>query len=212
VGVTNKPGQPWKRQPREGEEAFAAFEVYRGLGSSRTLERVSLEHPRALPTLKVWSAKWDWVERCRAWDNFLQAERDRVAVAQARSWERRRLLALEQNWQLSKKLKSKVEEMLAFPVHRTKRAMDGGSVVVEPAKWTYQSLSLLARTAVEIEAGTLAAATRPVEELSVPELEALVYAAIDVDPARAVGVAPDGPPPDEGEDGPGAGPAAEGRP
>src|SRR5690349_13852957 len=89
---------PWERQPREGEEAYAAFLAYRDLGPYRTHEatRKSLgKRPGYLKPIERWSASRDWRMRAGAWDDHLQAERDKVAREEAAKWERRRLQALE---------------------------------------------------------------------------------------------------------------------
>ena len=50
-----------------------------------------------------------------AWDDHLQAERDEVAAEEAAKWERRRLQALEEGWQLCRSLRARLEQMLAIP-------------------------------------------------------------------------------------------------
>ena len=94
---------PWGRQSREGEEAYAAFLAYRDLGPYRTHEatRKGLgKRPGYLKPIERWSAFRDWRQRACAWDDHLQAERDKVAAEEAAKWERRRLQALEEGWQL----------------------------------------------------------------------------------------------------------------
>ena len=54
-------------------------------------------------------------ERSCAWDDHLQAERDKVAAEEAAKWERRRLQALEEGWQLCRALRARLEQMLAIP-------------------------------------------------------------------------------------------------
>ena len=111
-------GLPWERQPREGEEAYAAFLAYRDLGPWRTHEatRVHLgKRPGYLKPIERWSARRDWRRRADAWDDHLQAERDKVAAEEAAKWERRRLQALEEGWQLCQALRARLEQMLASP-------------------------------------------------------------------------------------------------
>src|SRR3954468_18384063 len=96
-------GLSWERRPREGEQAYAAFLAYRDLGPYRSHEatRVRLgKRPGYLKPIERWSARRDWRLRSCAWDAHLQAERDRVAREEAEKWERRRLQALEEGWQL----------------------------------------------------------------------------------------------------------------
>ena len=106
---------PWERQPREGEEAYAAFLAYRDLGPTRTHEATRKrlgKRPGYLKPIERWSALRDWRLRSCAWDDHLQAERDTVAAEEAAKWERRRLQALEEGWQLCRALRARLEQML----------------------------------------------------------------------------------------------------
>ncbi len=112
-------GLPWERQPREGEEAFAAFLAYRDLGPRRTHEatRVHLgKRPGYLKPIERWSTLRGWRLRASAWDDHLQSERDKVAAEEAAKWERRRLQALEQNWELCQSIRARIAQMLAIPL------------------------------------------------------------------------------------------------
>ena len=111
-------GLPWERQPREGEEAYAAFLAYRDLGPWRTHEATRKrlgKSPGYLKPIERWSALRDWRRRACAWDDHLQAERDKVAAEEAAKWERRRLQALEEGWQLCRALRARLAQMLAIP-------------------------------------------------------------------------------------------------
>lgn len=73
--------EPWKRLKAKGEtsQAYGAFCVYRDLGPRRSIAKACREHhpePSAakLRQMETWSARFDWVERCAAWDD----EQDRV--------------------------------------------------------------------------------------------------------------------------------------
>jgi hypothetical protein len=108
----------WERQPREGEQAYVAFLAYRDLGPYRTHEvtRQRLgKRPGYLKPIERWSALRDWRERARDWDDHLQAERDQIAREEAQKWERRRLQALEEGWQLCRALRARLSQMLAIP-------------------------------------------------------------------------------------------------
>lgn len=67
--------EPWERQEGETAKAFEAFVIYRNIGAERSLRKVVQELHKNLTTIAEWSSKYDWVERCRAWD----AEQDRIA-------------------------------------------------------------------------------------------------------------------------------------
>jgi hypothetical protein len=90
----------WDQQPRETEPSYRAFLVYRDLGADRSFEAARVLYLpsaggrlRSKRLLARWSTRHEWVERCRAWDNHRQAEKDRIFVAQVRAEETRRLRA-----------------------------------------------------------------------------------------------------------------------
>lgn len=64
----------WLIRPRESARAYEAFDLYCTLGARRSLELVRQEigERSGVKTSKrhieTWSARWDWVERARAWD------------------------------------------------------------------------------------------------------------------------------------------------
>jgi len=60
--------QPWERQPTDTDKSFEAFEVYRRMGASRSLLKVSQQLVKSTTLLSRWSMRHGWVERCRAWD------------------------------------------------------------------------------------------------------------------------------------------------
>ncbi len=95
----------WEIQPGESAKAFAAFAVYRRLGSTRTVEETwrqyrsrpgdghepSGQHaaPRAMPYFSEWAVKWRWQEHALAWDQE-QADIERELQEQAGGSMRRR--------------------------------------------------------------------------------------------------------------------------
>ncbi|HUM43488.1 MAG TPA: hypothetical protein PKI14_11125 [Fervidobacterium sp.] len=67
----------WDRQPGESAKAYAAFCAYRDLGAERSLEKVRhlLDKPRTKKWLGVWSAKYNWVERAKAYDDYIEKKK-----------------------------------------------------------------------------------------------------------------------------------------
>lgn len=59
---------PWERQPDETARAFEAFAVYRDLGPNRSIRKTGQALGKNLTTIGEWSVKYDWVNRCAAWD------------------------------------------------------------------------------------------------------------------------------------------------
>lgn len=62
--------RPWDRQAGETSKAYAAFSIYRDLGSDRSVRRVSEELAKTQTVIKRWSAAHDWVVRAAAWDSM----------------------------------------------------------------------------------------------------------------------------------------------
>ena len=67
--------KPWERQKDETTKQFEAFQMYRDMGTSRSIRAVAEELEKSETLIGRWSSKNDWVERCEAWD----MEQDRVA-------------------------------------------------------------------------------------------------------------------------------------
>lgn len=71
--------EPWEQQQYERDKPFYLFTIYRDLGAFRTLEKVRQylikndggDEVPSLSALTNHSAKWKWVSRCEAWDQYL---------------------------------------------------------------------------------------------------------------------------------------------
>lgn len=87
----NKIEQPWERQKGESAQAFAAFLVYLQMGPDRSITKVVQELNKSRAIIGRWSSDNSWVERCRAWDNHLQREARKAAVAEIRDMTRRHI-------------------------------------------------------------------------------------------------------------------------
>jgi len=181
-------GLPWERLSREGERAYAAFLAYRDLGPRRTHEaaRVHLgKRPGYLKPIERWSALRDWRLRAGAWDDHLQAERDKVAAEEAAKWERRRLQALEEGWQTCRALRARLEQMLASPpeapgvappepARETPEAIPGAGATPETARpaagrgstrCNDLTMARLAKLIIELEWALIAEALPPPVEI-----------------------------------------------
>lgn len=62
--------KPWIRKHGESPKAYEAFRIYLNYGASRSLPRVETELGKSRQLISMWSAKWDWVERCRSYDVY----------------------------------------------------------------------------------------------------------------------------------------------
>ena len=67
----------FERLPDESSKAYQAFCEYRDMGADRSIRK--LAQARGKPTstkwLCHWSAKHNWVERARAYDDYLEQEK-----------------------------------------------------------------------------------------------------------------------------------------
>lgn len=84
--------QPWERQKGETLKAFHAFTVYRDLGVERSLTNVKRKYDEtgkkgSFGVFGVWSARYGWVERVKAYDDYIdrkkRAEREKAIVDMA---------------------------------------------------------------------------------------------------------------------------------
>jgi len=69
---------PWDRQDGEGAAAWSAFQIYRDLGSGRTIKQVAERLQRSPTHIGDYSIKFHWQDRIAAWE----AELDRLARAE----------------------------------------------------------------------------------------------------------------------------------
>jgi len=81
----------WDRQPHETSRSYELFCVYRNLGPERSLAkaRESAEGIPSVARLKVLSRKWNWVERCQKYDDYLEHQ-DRLRQEKERHQMRER--------------------------------------------------------------------------------------------------------------------------
>ncbi len=87
--MPNKREQPWDRQKGESARAFEAFLVYLQMGPERSVRAVAQKLSKSYTLAGRWSSTYHWVERCRAWDNYLQQEAKKAAATAVRNMNRR---------------------------------------------------------------------------------------------------------------------------
>ena len=142
----------YDRQPKESTKAYQAFTRYRDQGSDRSLEKVASELGVSLSLIKRWSSQHEWVKRVEDYDLDLELLDQETLRAERKEFarrERERQLAL---WE---KLNSKVEELLAWPIKRTKQILPGvdgkpTEVIIEPAKWNFGTVASLMNVWLEL--------------------------------------------------------------
>ena len=80
----------WDRLDGETSKGYAAFRQYRDLGPHRRVER--MENVSRI-TVERWSARFDWVARCAAWDDAQAMIEDSERLDALRSMHRTHQLA-----------------------------------------------------------------------------------------------------------------------
>ncbi len=66
---TNPEAAPWERQPRESDQAFAAFSLYMKLGPNGSYRKVARRLHKSLTLIARWGRRWHWQDRIFAYDN-----------------------------------------------------------------------------------------------------------------------------------------------
>ena len=98
-----------ERQPGEGQKAWAAFTVYRDLGSIRSITKAwrkfSTREEGENGRWELWARKFRWVERAAAYDSHLDGQR-RLAL------ERRLALLTERQIEYKFKAQDYVEDLV----------------------------------------------------------------------------------------------------
>jgi len=70
----NRKPKVWDRQPKESWQAHEAFLLYLNMGDTRSQAKVAVKLGKSTTLMNRWSSEWDWVERVRAYDNFMFEE------------------------------------------------------------------------------------------------------------------------------------------
>jgi hypothetical protein len=92
----------FEQQEGESDKAFAAFSLYLGLGSERSIAEVSRRLHKSLPMLNNWSYKWHWTRRIEAHAlHVAKVEREAteaMTTISAARWHKRREQHKEDEW------------------------------------------------------------------------------------------------------------------
>lgn len=62
----------WTRRADENEPSYEGFQTYLRLGAGRSIAKAAEKLGKSRQTLEPWSAKYNWVERARAYDVHLE--------------------------------------------------------------------------------------------------------------------------------------------
>ena len=102
--AVSKDPDKWERMPSEGSKPWAAFNVYLQLGPDRTVDqtwRIVAGEPlesvrRATGRYQTWAAKWGWLARALAWDEYLASQARQAMIQTAEENARIRVRNLTQ--------------------------------------------------------------------------------------------------------------------
>jgi len=75
-------GDPWERQTGETEKAYTAFSIYRDMTDKRTVQAVCDEIGKSYQAVHRWVTKYEWKERVRLYDNWLEHEARKNTIKQ----------------------------------------------------------------------------------------------------------------------------------
>jgi hypothetical protein len=146
-------------QPKESSKAFSAFKIYRDLGPERSLAKACESYYGSsanLAQIKVWSSRFDWVNRARSYDDWLtmhaQAAIEEFQRTKAAEFAERQMALRERLLSNAEAAADQAAKMLAWPLseQRVLREDDEGgeiTLIVMPAGWnkgtarTYQDMA-----------------------------------------------------------------------
>lgn len=90
--------KPWERLPDETTPAFEAFKEYRDMGEKRSIAKVAEKLGKSDKLLERWSAKHDWGNRVKAWDDEIEHKASESLlneIAKMRARQRKQALKMQ---------------------------------------------------------------------------------------------------------------------
>lgn len=162
----------WNQQASESSRAFAAFRIYRDLGSCRSHAEVGRQLGKSTTLINRWSSEFEWVERVRAWDQH----QDRIAQ---REREHAIRSAVAQQIRIAQAMRTKVAQRLIGAPEQNIEALDANTLGP-------RDLVLWLKTAVEIERLALGISTANVlnHHADSAEVQVDVDTMVERDPER----------------------------
>lgn len=131
--MEGEPVRPWLRQEGETNQSWEAFRVYLNV---RTIPKVCEELGKSRQLISLWSSKWNWIERVRAFDVHLtEAQTDGLIHQMAES--------RDKNLALMDKLRGLLDSRLdAFITRKEDPTIRWTQAVMAMAKIEANSLAL----------------------------------------------------------------------
>ena len=175
--MKNENNLAWERQGGESAKAFAAFIVYRDMGSKRSLREVGQKLGKSSALIERWAALWGWGERVAAFDAHVEAvahaAEEEALKANARKWAKRAEAHREDKFADAAMLKEKARAMLAFPLIERTTSQDGKTVIIKPGRWNMGDAARMLDLADRLEALSVGAPTER-HEMTGPDGVAVV--------------------------------------
>lgn len=151
-------------KPGESAKAYECANAYFSMCAERSLPKVNQLRsesglkPVPISSLKRWSAKWNWVERARAYDQFCFEERERemqkARAEQAQRWIERDEDLREDFYQVGKEIVTKARRMIQeFPEREVskKTSEDGTIHITVKPKHSLSGLAQLISVGAELQ-------------------------------------------------------------
>ena len=88
--MSNENLRPWERQNNESEKAFSAFKAYLEM-DDRNVTELAKRLSKSRQLLVNWKQKYNWQERCIAWDKSLQEIEYKTAVKERKKMAKRHI-------------------------------------------------------------------------------------------------------------------------
>lgn len=159
-------------QPGESSKAFAAYKVYRDLGFQRSLAKAAEIYYGSIKNLSqmgVWSRRFDWVQRARSYDDWLEMHA-RAAVEEhqqtkAVEFAQRQMALKEKLLKNAEEAAEQAAKILAWPLTEQRIVREGEdgrqiTYVFTPAGWSKATARALHDMAVGAVVGTWTVAKR----------------------------------------------------
>ena len=88
--MSNENLRPWERQDGETEKAFSAFKAYLEM-EDRNVTSLAKRLSKSRQLLVKWKQKYNWQERCIAWDKSLQEIEYKTTVKERKKMAKRHI-------------------------------------------------------------------------------------------------------------------------
>lgn len=88
--MSNENLRPWERQDGETEKAFSAFKAYLEM-EDRNICQLAKRFAKSRQLVDKWKQKYNWQERCIAWDKSLQEIEYKTAVKERKKMAKRHI-------------------------------------------------------------------------------------------------------------------------